>query len=392
MNSKKRILNQTDFKTPTWSMLAALIWLSLLGYLVPNIQPMFLGALSVSYDFDATQLGLLGGTELAGACLASLCALYWFPRVNLGRVAFVALLVAVVGNFLTGWITNFSYLIVLRFCTSFFGAGMLNALVLGLVGLLKNPERVIAIAIICQVLSITLAMVGIPLLVERWEMKGVSICLTLVFMTGFWALKFLLRGKSLILENLPLISNYATKILPVTLLVGLIVFSVGVGSIWAFLERIGNVAGFSMIDTGQALAMGSFIGALGALLAVVIGKRIGNLTPLLAGLFGLLVVCFMLFNVNSWLNYTIAAILLNFFWNLTLPYLLGSIASSDKSGRLMVLVPAAQGGGYALGPVISGLIIVGNNYSTSALIAAVAFAISLVIIVPVVMKLSYAEK
>ena len=169
-------------------------------------------------------------------------------------------------------------------------------------------------------------------------------------------------------------------------------FSVGVGSIWAFLERIGNGAGFSMTDTGQALALGSFIGALGALLAAVIGQRIGNLIPILIGLFGLILVCFMFVSINSWLNYTIAAVLLNFFWNLILPYLLGSIASSDRSGRFMVLVPAAQGGGYALGPVISGLVIVGNNYSTSALIAAVAFVISLVIIVPVIMKLSYGEK
>ena len=392
MSSKKKILNATDFETPKWSMLIALIWLSLLGYLSLNIQPMFLGALSVSYDFNASQLGFLGGAELGGACLASLFALYWFPRLNLSRVAFLALLVAVLGNLLTGWVTNFSYLIVLRFFTAFFGVGMLNALILGLVGLLKNPERVIAIAIICQVLSISVAMVGIPLLLERWEMKGIAICLALVFMSGFCALKFLFRGKSLILGNLSLDNNYITRILPMVLLAGLIVFSIGVGSIWAFLERIGNGAGFSMTDTGQALALGSFIGALGALLAAVIGQRIGNLIPILIGLFGLILVCFMFVSINSWLNYTIAAVLLNFFWNLILPYLLGSIASSDRSGRFMVLVPAAQGGGYALGPVISGLVIVGNNYSTSALIAAVAFVISLVIIVPVIMKLSYGEK
>ena len=392
MNTREKILDQTDFEAPKWSVIASLIWLSLLGYLLPNIQPMFLGALSVSYNFDATQLGFLGGAELGGACLASVCALYWFPRVNLRRVAFFALLVAVLGNLLTGWITNFSYLIILRFFTSFFGAGMLNALVLGLVGFLKNPERVLAIAIICQVFSISLAMVGIPLLLERWEMKGVAICLTLIFMTGFWALKFLFRGKSLILGNSSLDGDSVTRILPLVLLVGLIVFSVGVGSIWAFLERIGHVSGFSMADTGQALALGSFIGASGAFLAAVIAQRIGNLIPILTGLFGLLLVCFMLVNTNSWMNYTITAVLLNFFWNLTLPYLLGSVASSDRSGRLMVLVPAAQGGGYALGPIISGLIIVGNNYTTSAVVAAVAFVISLVIIVPIVTKLSYGNK
>jgi len=48
-----------------------------------------------------------------------------------------------------------------------------------------------------------------------------------------------------------------------------------------------------------------------------------------------------LVNTSSWLNYTIAAVLLNFFWNLALPYLLGSIALSYSSGHLMVLVPAA---------------------------------------------------
>ena len=75
------------------------------------------------------------------------------------------------------------------------------------------------------------------------------------------------------------------------------------------------------------------------------------------------------------------------FWNFALPYLLGSVASFDKTGRLMVLIPAAQSAGFAVGPILSGLFIVGTDYSVSALIGAGSFLLCAVIVVPMLWRM-----
>jgi hypothetical protein len=80
--------------------------------------------------------------------------------------------------------------------------------------------------------------------------------------------------------------------------------------------------------------------------------------------------------------------MLNLFWNFALPYLLGSIALFDKTGRLMVLIPAAQSAGFALGPIISGLLIVGTDYRVSAVVGAGAFVCCAAIVVPMLLKIT----
>ena len=72
----------------------------------------------------------------------------------------------------------------------------------------------------------------------------------------------------------------------------------------------------------------------------------------------------------------------NFAWNLTTPYLMGAIASSDHTGRFMVLIPAAQAGGYAIGPALTGMIIVGGSYATAGWVSTVFFALCMLISIP----------
>lgn len=370
-------------------MLATLVWLSMLGAIIANIQPMFLGALATSFELNAQQLGFLGGAELAGSCMASLSAAFWFPRFHLRRVALLALAVAVSGNLLTSWVDQYELLLCLRFTTAFLGAGVIYALTLGLIGHVPNPDRIIAIAIVVQVLSLAAGMVTIPLLLAQWQLPGMMLALALLFSSGFLLVPLLparAQTNGAGAEHPP--ATGVPWLLPAALLLTLVVFSIGLGSIWAFLERMGASAGFAMADIGKALAVSGFIGGLGALSAAVLGQRFGRLLPLSVGVAAQLGVCWLLSDRTTWPVYLVAIALFNFFWNLVLPFLMGAIGTADKSGRFMVLIPAAQSGGYALGPALAGLLIVGEAYHRASLVSLMAFGICLVMVVPLLRRLS----
>ena len=371
--------------------LASLVWLGLLGSFIVNVQPMFLGGLAISFNLNAQQVGFVGGVELAGSCLASLCAPFWLPRANLRKVAAFAVSIAVIGNLGTTWVADYQLLLSLRFLTAFLGGGVIFALAFGLMGQVKNPDRLIAIAIICQVLSLALGMVTIPVLLAQWQLSGMTLALALLFATGFVVLR-LLPSRVPVQEAGAHLANLgkAEWMLPAALLLGLVMFSIGLGAIWAFLERMGAGAGFVMADIGSGLAISSLIGGIGALLAAVLGQRLGRLIPLTIGIGGQLLVCWLLSDSITWPIYLAAATLFNFFWNLALPFLLGAIATADRSGRFMVLIPAAEAGGFAMGPMIAGVFIVGDDYAAASLVSMLVFALCLVLLVPLVLRLKTA--
>ena len=386
--SRDKIISNLTQPSPFKSA-AAVVWLSMLGALVVNIQPMFLGAISEVYGFNAAQLGFISGAELGGGCIASLLALYWFPRLDLRKLISVALLVAVVGNLLTPLATTYSGLILVRFCTALFGTGALYAVILGVIGQMNNPEKLFASAIILQVVSVAVFMLLTPVLISGGSMSGVTLLMASLMASGFYAKKYLVIASQKP-SGQGANKNFGLLIwgLPGLALLGLMTFDIGIASIWAFVERLGSQAGLSMDESGLALTVGSAIGVIGAFFAAYLGLRWGRIKPFVASILGLLLACLMFIEASTWLNYMLAVGMLNLFWNFALPYLLGSIALFDKTGRLMVLIPAAQSAGFALGPIISGLLIVGTDYRVAAVVGAGAFVCCAAIVVPMLLKIT----
>ena len=367
---------------------SAVVWLAMLGALVANIQPMFLGAIAELYGFSGSQLGFIGGAELAGGCLTSICALYWFPRVDLGKTITLALAVSVLGNLLTAVATDYYSLLVLRFTTALFGTGVLYAIILGVIGQMNNPERIIASAIVLQVFCVAVFMMLIPLLVAGNSMSPVALCVAALMASGFYAKKYILIAT----DQQPVkpgIGSLRTLIwgLPGLAMLGIMAFDMGISSVWAFAERLGNDAGFSMAESGKALAIGSAVGVAGAIFAAYLGLRRGRNMPVIGSILGLLIACYMFSDIDNWLTYLVAIGLLNFFWNFAMPYLLGCVASFDKTGRLMVLIPAAQSAGFAAGPILGGLFVVGNDYGASVLVAGASFLLCAAIVVPMILRM-----
>ena len=72
----------------------------------------------------------------------------------------------------------------------------------------------------------------------------------------------------------------------------------------------------------------------------------------------------------------------NFGWCMTHPFLLGIVAAYGESGRYVTFAVASQKLGLALGPSLAAMVLARGNYGDVFALAAVAFAITLVLAVP----------
>jgi len=90
----------------------------------------------------------------------------------------------------------------------------------------------------------------------------------------------------------------------------------------------------------------------------------------------------------SWIQFAVFASVFHFFWNFTGPYLMGMVASSDASGRIAVLMPAAQTGGFAAGTALAGNLMTGGSMLAANGVAIAGCLIALVIFVPAALAAS----
>jgi hypothetical protein len=93
---------------------------------------------------------------------------------------------------------------------------------------------------------------------------------------------------------------------------------------------------------------------------------------------------------TSWVELAIKASIFQVFWNMTGPFIMGAIASSDTGGKVAVLIPAAQTAGFSVGPMIAVAFmtegsLIATNYTTI-----VCCLIALVIFVPLALRLKAA--
>jgi MFS family permease len=157
------------------------------------------------------------------------------------------------------------------------------------------------------------------------------------------------------------------------------------GVAWAYLFLIGVDGGLGEQQVATALTLSQVAGVAGALLPALIGHRFGRWRPLTVGITGGAVALAFLVGRFAYLPFTLAVCAYNFFWNMTHPYLLGSMASFDRRGRVVVYAVALQMLGLAIGPALAASVIAPGHLARVNTLAIAFFAVSWVCILPPVL-------
>ena len=321
-----------------------------------NIQPMYLGALADHLGFSPEQLGLVAGAEIAGGALAGVVATFWIRRWNWRRVALAALLALGVGNIASANATGFESLAVIRFLTGFFGIGSSYALAIAALSDTHNRERNFSIAVVVQVSLAIAGFMLLPSFIAEFGTPAVFLPLAAIAFALAPFLKFLPPGgkkESVVTGDVATSSSW-----PIWFALACQgVWYLGIGGVWAFVERIGVDAGIDNEGIGNALALGMAVGLSGAFLAAAIAGRFGRVVPFAVAMFGQVVAVWLLAGLEDRNSLVLAICLYNGSWNFALPYLFAMAALADTRGQLVVLMSTAQAVGLTLGATLAGAMI-----------------------------------
>lgn len=345
-----------------------------------NIQPIYIGALADHLGFTPKQLGLIAGVEIAGAALGGIAATFWVRRWNWHKVTRIALCALAIGNIASAFVENYELLAGIRFLTGFLGMGTGYAVVTAALSDTKNTVRNYSFTVILQVTTAILGFTFLPTYIAQTGISGLLIPLGLMPIALLPLVQLLPPGSA---KNIADKTNQVEgPSIAIWLAIGcMLIWYLGVGGVWAFVERMGVEAGLSTVSVGHGLALGMVGSLLGSFLAGAIAERRGWIGPFTIGMVGQLVALWYLGQLYQLNDLIIAVFLFNGTWNFCIPYIFGLASKADRDGRFIVLLTTAQATGLTLGATLAGTIAGNIGLAAVTYLGAIASLTALVIFI-----------
>ena len=215
------------------------------------IMPLYVGSLMDTLSLNHQQLGWIVTTELGGVALASLLSMMLVRTFSWRHSAIIAASILLLCNILSLLVSgNYSTFILVRFFAGL-SSGYLIAISFVALGDTQHNNRNISYGIVGQLVVMSILLFLLPHLMAK---GGLDAVLTTFIGTSIIAIvfAFFLPHSGLDLEAIKS-ARKGNTLTPLWGLLGTFCFFISVTSFWAFIERIGSVAGFSKTFIGTAL-------------------------------------------------------------------------------------------------------------------------------------------
>jgi hypothetical protein len=148
-------------------------------------------------------------------------------------------------------------------------------------------------------------------------------------------------------------------------------------SVWTFLEPLGGKVGIDAPTVGVLVSVGLFVQMLASLAAAWLEAHIDYRLGIL-GCGGAGLIAAAILGANpSLLMFSVAVLAISFVWMFVVPFMIGMTLAADSTRRAVLLVPAAQLLGAALGPLAATAFVEGENASAVPLFGIAMTLISL---------------
>ena len=365
---------------PTKKILAAAL-LSMAAVAFANIEPMILGAIADDLSLGADKLGMLAGIELLGIGLGAIAAPLWINKVDWRMAAIAALTICIIGSILSMFIHRYEILLPLRGFVGFFGEGSGYALAVVALGEAEDTDSAFGYSMVFTAVFTAVGFFVLPAMIGHW---GVIAPWSLIIFTMLLVLPFLRwlpessqkrRSQTIVGDGFP---TYVVFLGLATL----IIWYVGVGAFWAFIERYATSRGVAPQAVGNAVAIGSFTAILGAAAAAWMGNRYGRVWPCCVVFITHACIGLALINWFDAKSLTLAMSIFMIMWGLGYSYLFGLIATADSHGRFLALAPGFQLIAMGVGPVIAGQVAASHGLVVINIFFAICCLVSFVTFLP----------
>jgi predicted MFS family arabinose efflux permease len=345
-------------------------------YTVLLIAPVIGGKLVQQFGLTPTELGTLFSLELGSFSLATVPAYLWLRRVNLVKATYVFTAIVIAGNLVSGFMTSFALLVALRVVTAL-AAGSITVILLTLSGKTSNPSRAFGIFVVFQLIMGAIILSVFPLLFAEasvgaiyWTLAGLAVCcLPFVRLIDGEALR---RNAPAATGGVPAPAASIHRGKFAIGLAAVLLFYIGLSGVWSFMAQIAGSAGIGLSAASIVLALATIPGIISSLVATVLGDTRHRTIFLLGGYLGLGISVALLFGAPGLVQFAIAAMVFKFAWTFILPYLLSSLSGLGGGGHVMNTTNLMIGSGFAIGPLLSGVLIQSSGGFTTMLATAIA--------------------
>ena len=355
----------------------------LVGVIAPEVfivQPGFVQGMVAYLGFDEPGANNVMAIEMWGMAITTILMTFVAHRFDWRVVIFWSVLIMFAANAACTMTSDHQTFTALRFVAGL-GSGSLVSLGFAAIGLTSNPDRNFGL-LIAWVL--TYGAVVLFLMPSVYGAAGMGGALWFFALFPLLAIPFL-KYFPTTGEQVAQVEADAVNLsisMKGSALVAMFAYFAAQGVVWANLFLIGLAGGLGEQQVANGLTLSQFAGIAGALLAAALANRFGRSKPLVVGIVGGAICLYFIVGEFSFLVFAIAIGVYNFAWNLTHPFLLASMASFDRRGRVVVYAVAAQMIGLAVGPALAAMVIGENDFTNVNVLGAVLFVVSLVLMLP----------
>jgi len=329
------------------------------------VAPGIVGAAADSMGLGETQLGLLIGLYFAGFGIVSATSYLWIRKVNWRVYSSIGVIMMGFSWILAGMMEGYPTLLFLMFVVGI-GAGLFASPSITILGDGTEAENGFSWMIIFSVAGAAALLALFPIVAEISGFRGVTNLL------GGSTLATLLliplipvnnekeeksnESDTVKVEKFSWSNDRMTQ--PILSLLVMVLFSFSFAGSWAFFERIASYAALPAAETGQALAIGTLFGTIGAPLAAFFIKRIPMYYCYAITIASIAITLVFLNSLSlTSIIYLLLVCSFQFWINAGFCLMMAQTAEVDKIGRFVALIPAAQAFGGAPGEIINGVIL-----------------------------------
>ena len=351
------------------------------------VAPGIVGAAADSMGLGETQLGLLIGLYFAGFGIVSATSYLWIRKVNWRVYSSIGVIMMGFSWILAGMIEGYPTLLFLMFVVGI-GAGLFASPSITILGDGTEAENGFSWMIIFSVAGAAALLALFPIVAEISGFRGVTNLL------GGSTLATLLliplipvnnekdaesnESDTVKVEKFSWSNDRMTQ--PILALLVMALFCWAFGGSWAFFERIASYAALPATETGQALAIGTLFGTIGAPLAAFFIKRI-PMYYCYAITIASIAITLVFLNSSSLTSIIYLLLVCSFqFWiNAGFCLMMAQTAEVDKIGRFVALIPAAQSLGNTIGAPINGLVLELSGVNAMLILTMLVFILGAIV-------------
>ena len=361
---------------PTGAQLASALWIGSVGLLILGLQPVLLGALYTEGHVSGDELALVATAEMIAIAIGSAVVAMLLSAHNMRWKSAALLILLALANVWTAYAVSAGMLISAR-AVAGLAEGGLVAVATELIARSRRAERIGGYFVTMQtlaqcVLALLLALYVIP----AAGSAGGFIVLAVVCVASL-AIAFMVPGDYAELPKDENLANVLT-VPSLTALLSVFCYFMFFGAIWAFLEPLGAQYGIDGRTVGLIVSASLAVQVLGAMTATAFEARIDYRLAIVA--IGVIAVACsaVLASGPGMTVFWVAALLMGFILLFIVPYQIRLAITADETRTSVLLVPAAQLFGLAIGPIAASLLIDGKDFRPVPEFAAASAAASVV--------------